>query len=184
MIVLLVFAGQSIGIAASQPLELKWSELAPMLSGRTVEFTSTNGISIRGEVAAVREDSLLIDVKRTSDPKTYPKGNATVPKTSLTVLTLERPRSSWGRTMGTTLGVLTGLTVGGYVAGTTADSASTGIPIFLRDRFGDRARRVLPRQDGGHQGDGDSDRALSSLLKRPARRLKDSRAKACATFDQ
>ena len=65
MIVLLVFAGQSIGIAASQPLELKWSELAPMLSGRTVEFTSTNGISIRCEV---REDSLLIDVKRTSDP--------------------------------------------------------------------------------------------------------------------
>lgn len=117
--------------ADSKPLELKWSEIAPLISSHVVQLTLSTGGTVRGEVATVRDDSLVIDVRNSSDSKAYPKGSASVPRSSVTLIKVERTHGSWGRTIGTTLGVLTGLAIGGYAAGSTADSAGKAIPLFL-----------------------------------------------------
>jgi len=122
---------QQRGVAASSPLELKWSELSPLIAGRIVELTVLGGAKVRGEVATVRDDALVLDVRQSSDSKAYPKGNAAIPRSSVTLLQVQRERGKWGRSIGTTLGVLTGLGVGGYTAVKAANSAGAGVAIFV-----------------------------------------------------
>jgi hypothetical protein len=107
-------------MAETKPLEMRWNELAPLINGQRVEVILNDGLKVKGEVIAVREDGLLLDAK----------GNRTVPRASLAQINLERRRGAWGRTLGTVLGVLTGMTLGGYAAAHT-DSAGAGIPTFL-----------------------------------------------------
>jgi hypothetical protein len=117
--------------AQSKPLELKWNELSSMIAGHRVELTLPEGATIQGEAVAVREDTLVIDVQKSSGAKAYPKGSATIPRASVNLIKLERARGSAGRTLGTIGGVLTGLVVGGYTAAVATDNASTAIPLFL-----------------------------------------------------
>src|SRR5437899_446923 len=89
-----VFCMMLSGVQAqTRPLELRWNELAPMVMGQTVEL-AISGANIRGEVAAVRDDALVLDVKKTSDSKSFPKGNASIPKASVTLLKVVRTRGS------------------------------------------------------------------------------------------
>lgn len=128
LLTLLCMGHQSV-MAESKPLEMHWNELAPLIGGQRVTLLLSDGVTVKGEVVAIRQDAILLDVS--SATKGYTKGSGSVPRTSLTQINLERRRGAWGRTIGTVLGVLTGLTVGGYVAGTHANSAGTGIPLFL-----------------------------------------------------
>jgi hypothetical protein len=130
LIACLLIAQQS-GVAAGKPLELKWNELSPLIAGRIVELVVPGGATVRGEVAAVREDALVLDVRQSSDAKAYPKGNAAIPRTSVMLLQVQRERGKWGRSIGTTLGVITGLGLGGYTAAKTADSAGAGVAIVV-----------------------------------------------------
>ncbi len=62
--ILLLFAGQRSSLAESKPLELKWTELAPIIHGHRVELVLKQGLKIKGEAEVVREDSLVMDVKK------------------------------------------------------------------------------------------------------------------------
>ncbi len=66
--------------AESQPVELKWSELGALITGHTVEFTTKEGVKLSGDVVSVRPDALVLEAKRTSNAKLFPKGGATVPQ--------------------------------------------------------------------------------------------------------
>ena len=125
-----LLAGQSITFAASRPVELKWSELHSVIYGQSVELTLPGAVTIKGDVVAVRDDALVLDVKKTSDAKEFARGNAVIPRASVTLLKLEKRGSNW-RTMGTVIGVLGGVVVGGYIAVKAATSAGPGIAIFL-----------------------------------------------------
>lgn len=121
---------QSSVQAETRPLELKWGELAPTVQGHPVELTLAGGTRVTGDVAAIREDAMVLDVKKTSDPRTYPKGNASIPRASIQLVKVKRS-GGWGKTLGTTLGVLTGVVVGGYVAAKTQNDAGPAIAVFL-----------------------------------------------------
>lgn len=109
----------SSAVAADRkPIQLKWSELPPLIQGRQVEIKLPDGATLKGEAVVVREDDIVI-------------GNTTVPRASLTLIKLERQHGSWGRHLGTILGSLTGIVVGGYLAGTVTHSAGSEIPLFL-----------------------------------------------------
>ena len=125
-----LLAGQPSTFAASTPIELRWVELNTAISGRSIELTLPGSITIKGEVVAVRDDGLVLDIKRTSDAKAFPKGNGLIPRGSVTLLKLEKRGSNW-RTTGTILGVLGGVVIGGYVAAKTANSPGSGIAIFI-----------------------------------------------------
>lgn len=130
-LVLLMCAGQALVLAESRPLELKWGELSPIIGGQRVQLVLPEGTAIKGEAIAVREEALVMDVQGTSNAKAYPKGSATIPRASVTLIQVERRRGSWGRKLGTVVGVLSGVVLGGYAAAVTADSASAGIATFL-----------------------------------------------------
>ena len=126
----LLLAGQPSTFAASTPIELKWEELNTAINGHSIELTLPGATTIKGEVVAVRDDGLVLDIKKTSDKKTFPRGNGLIPRGSITLLKLERHGSNW-RTTGTILGVLGGVSIGGYVAAKTAKSGGSGIAIFI-----------------------------------------------------
>ena len=130
ILIAVALVAQSPATAAPKPLELKWSELSHAIQGRTIELTLPGGTTVGGEVTVVREDSLVLDVHKTSDSNAYPKGNAILPKASVTVLNLKETHSAWGRKMGSGLGALTGVLAGGYIAAKTAPSAGSGLAIF------------------------------------------------------
>ena len=130
-LVLLLCACHMLALAGSKPLELKWGELSPIIVGHRVHLVLPDATAIKGEAVTVREDALVVDVKGASNAKAYPKGSATIPRTSVTLIQVERRRGSWGRKLGTVVGVLSGVVLGGYVAAVTADSAGPGIATFL-----------------------------------------------------
>ena len=105
--------------AESKPLELKWTELAPMVVSHAVELSLSDGGTVRGEAIAIREDMLVLDVKQSSGAKAYGKGNAQIPRGAITLIKLTRNRGTWGRTLGTTVGLLAGLGAGGFTAAHT-----------------------------------------------------------------
>jgi len=125
-----LYSVQAMLPAASKPLELKWSELAPIVASHRVELTLSDGGIVSGEAIAVREDTLVLDVKKSSGTKQYAKGNAAIPRNAITLITLERSRGTWGRTLGTTLGVVTGLGIGGYSAAHT-DSGGAAVAVLV-----------------------------------------------------
>ena len=117
--------------AEPKPVEIKWSELSALVTGHAIEFTTKEGVSLKGDVVAVRPEELVLNVKRSSNPKLTPTGGAAIARASLDSFRLVRTRGKWGRSVGTTLGVVSGLTLGGYAAAQTADSAAVGIATFL-----------------------------------------------------
>ncbi len=118
--------------AESKPVDLKWSELGPLVTGHFVELTTKDGVKLAGDVVSVRPDALVLDAKRTSDAKLIPKGGATLPRASIDTLLLIRTKGRAGRAIGTTLGVVSGLTLGSYAAVQTgSDSAAGVIATFL-----------------------------------------------------
>lgn len=117
--------------SGGRPVELRWNELAPLIHRKSVALILTSGITVRGEAMVVRDDALVLDVAGSSNSTAYPKGNSTIPRASVAMIRLERMRGSWGRNLGTTIGLLSGLMIGGYVTAQVADSAGTGIPVFL-----------------------------------------------------
>ena len=130
-LILLLCAGQTSGLAESKPLELKWTELAPMIMGQSIELELKLGSRVKGEAVVVRGDSLVMNVRKVSGAKTYPIGSAEIPRSDISLIRVERTRGVWGRKLGTRIGTLAGLAVGAYVAGTTARSAGAAIPLFV-----------------------------------------------------
>ena len=146
LLVAFALVGQSTGMAAPRPLELKWSELSSTIRGRTIKLTLPEGATVSGEVIVVREDSLVVNVRKTSDSKAYPKGSAPIPRASVTVLSMTED-GRWGEDgcLGTLL-VLAG--------GTAAKTASSGVAGHFRsDHRGWHARRILHRKIGTSSGD-------------------------------
>lgn len=62
--------------AARKPLELKWNEFSNMIVGHKVAITLTDDLIVGGEVASVRDDSIVLDV--TVPTKGFPRGNGVV----------------------------------------------------------------------------------------------------------
>jgi hypothetical protein len=109
---------QTAGFAASKPVELKWSELAPLIQSRRVELTLVDGAKLRGEAIVVREDSIVM-------------AKTSVPRESVSLIKVEKSRGSWARKLGTVIGALSGIVIGGYVSAVSTDSAAGWVPIFL-----------------------------------------------------
>jgi len=116
--------------AESKPLELKWTELAPVIVSHGIELELSDGGKIRGEAIAIREDTMVVDVRKSTGTKAYAKGSATIPRGAITLITLVKTRGSWGAGIGTTVGVVAGLGIGGYSAAHT-DSGGAAVAILV-----------------------------------------------------
>jgi len=115
--------------AARKPLELRWSELANMVVGHKVAVTLTDDLIVGGEVASVRDESIVLDV--TAPTKGFPQGNGVVPRATIKLISLETMKGSVGRAVGTTLGVLMGMPLGALAADKVGGTGPRLTAFFL-----------------------------------------------------
>jgi hypothetical protein len=133
-LVLLLFTCHAVALAQSRPTELKWGELPQILEEQPLQLALPDGTVIRGVALAIREDALVMDVKKTSNKRIQQKGNAVIPRASVTLIQINRRVGFGARALGTTIGAISGVVLGGYLAARTAgitESAGPGIATFL-----------------------------------------------------
>ena len=115
--------------AATPPAEVRWNELAALIVGRRVSIPLPGGILVEGEALSVRDNSLVLDIGKTSNASQYPKGQTAIPRASVTDVRLSR-RSTGGRILGTAIGALTGVVAGVEIAVHGTHSEAAGVSAF------------------------------------------------------
>ena len=88
-----------------------------------------DGVAIEGEVVAVRDDTLIMNIKRSTNETMHPTGHASIPRASVTLIELETPRGGWRRNLGVTAGTIAGIALGALAA-RSADSAGAAVVTF------------------------------------------------------
>jgi hypothetical protein len=77
----LLVLSDSAGLAEIKPLEIKWSELAPMVVDRHVELTLTDGGRVKGEAVVVREDVIVMNAAVRREKKSIRRAAGRFPGT-------------------------------------------------------------------------------------------------------
>jgi len=111
--------------AETVPAEIKWNELAALIVGHHVSIPLVGGVVVAGEALSVRDDSIMLDIGRTSDRKRYATGQTSIPRASITEVRLVERRGTGGRILGTVVGALVGIVAGAEIAahGTRSEAA-------------------------------------------------------------
>jgi hypothetical protein len=92
-----------------------------MVRGRNIDLTLPSGIRLKGRVTSVEVDALMLDVRKTSNKRAYPKGRAVVPRPEVTQFMLARKEgNAWSAV---------GAGIGGSIGAVTA----VGAVHFIRD---------------------------------------------------
>lgn len=116
--------------AAANSAEIRWNELAALIVGHTVSIPLAGGAVVRGEALSVREGSLLIDIKKSAGPPSYPVGQTAIPRGSITEVRLTEHSGSGGRILGSVVGALLGSVAGAEIAVHGAHSEAAGVSAF------------------------------------------------------
>src|SRR5580700_1218695 len=91
--------------------ELHWDQLSAFVSDHSVAVTLMDGTRIEGKAIAVEPDQLIMDVRKTSDPRAHAKGRQSVPRDQAKAIVVNRPTVRW-RIVGVSLGAAAGVPVG------------------------------------------------------------------------
>ena len=102
------FAGQTKS-GSSRQVEIAWEELAALAVEQRVAAVLPDGVKLQGEVLAVRPESLVLDVQKTSVKRLHPLGQTEIPRSSVSELTIIRERNAVMRIVGGILGAIGGL---------------------------------------------------------------------------
>jgi len=119
------------GQASASQMDLKWNELGPVIAGHQVKLILPGGAEIQGEAIAVRENALLLNVKKAPRGGSFPRGQNEIPRASVTTLQFESSRGSGGRTVGVIVGALGGIILGGDLVAHTAHSEGPAISALF-----------------------------------------------------
>jgi len=129
----LLMAASSVGMfpaaAATPPAEIRWNDLAMLIVGHRVSIPLSEGV-VEGEVLSVRDDSLVLDIGKTSNASRYPKGQTPISRAAVTEVWLAERRSTGGRILGTAVGALTGVVAGAEIAVHGTHSEAAGVSAF------------------------------------------------------
>jgi hypothetical protein len=143
------------GAAAAPPAEIRWNELAALIVGHRVSVPLPGGGIVGGEALSVRDNTLVLDVGKTSDASRYPKGQTPIPRASVTEVRLAERGGVGGRILGSAVGALIGIVGGAEIAvhGTrsegpavstfTATAVACTVAGYFAGRAVDRHTRVL-----------------------------------------
>lgn len=118
-------------VSAATEVQLKWTELGAVAMGHDVKLVLPSNTVVHGQIQAVRDDTLIMTVTRTSDAKAFPKGQNSIPKASISVVEVKTYRGIAGRTTGTTIGVVGGLSLTGTIIGHSDMSAVPALAVAI-----------------------------------------------------
>jgi len=101
LISLCLLTGQ---VLAEDALRLRWNELAPAVSGQRVWLSLSGGERVAGTVREVEPAALRVEVRKTSNSKTHPKGLVSIPRSAVSTIDLHQPRGHKGIIIGGAVG--------------------------------------------------------------------------------
>jgi hypothetical protein len=99
----LVPAGRCGEKSERRTFHLQWRDLERATRGYRIGLLLPSGIRLQGDVVAFEADELVLDVRKTSDKRAYPKGRSIVPRAEVTRLQIIKTRTTW-RKVGTVIG--------------------------------------------------------------------------------
>ncbi len=115
----------AIPAPAENNLHLRWNELAPLITGKRVWLRLNDGVRITGAVQAVDAAGLKVQVTKTSDQKSYPKGVLSIPRSSISTIQLNKPAGHKGLIIGGAAGTGIGVTAGVILAAIRKNEGGT-----------------------------------------------------------
>ena len=116
--------------AATGAAEIRWNELAALIVGRNVSIPLAGGAVVKGEALSVRDDSLMLDIRKTTGPGRYPTGQVRIPRVFVTEVRVAERGGSGGRILGSVVGALTGVVAGAEIAVHGTHSEAAGVSTF------------------------------------------------------
>ena len=123
-----LMAACSMRTARNQVLSVRASEterLRDLLSGKRIDASFADGNRLRGRVKEVQDGLLTVDIKKTSDPNSVPRGLQDLPTDRISTVQFTRYQGNKRVLLGT-LGTLGGVGLGGGVATATRGDRSGG----------------------------------------------------------
>ena len=99
-----VGAEKDLKDSGRRTFRLEWRDLDRMARGRNIDLTLPSGIHLKGRVTSVEVDALMLDVRKTSNKRAYPKGRAVVPRPEVTQFTLARKEGHTWSAVGSSVG--------------------------------------------------------------------------------
>jgi len=115
------FAAQ---VPAAETIRLRWNELTPLVNGKRVRLTLNGAVRVAGTVHDVESTGLKVEVTKTSDRRTYPKGLATIPRSSVSTIQLNKSATHKG------------IIIGGAVGGGIGAAAGWGLSALVHNEGG------------------------------------------------
>jgi len=93
--VMITVSTQSLQALPNQ-LRIRWDELPHIIEGENIRMILPDSTVIRGQTLEVRPDELIVDVRRTSNPRLHAKGRTVIPRSDVfrVELFLRRPPGS------------------------------------------------------------------------------------------
>jgi len=80
---------------STQPLQARstqvhrtWNELYRMIPGMNIRMMLPDTTVIRGRALEVRPDELVVDIRRTSNPRVHAKGHTVIPRSDVSTIEL------------------------------------------------------------------------------------------------
>ena len=101
--------------ADQRELQLSWAEMAPLVHRREVALVMPSAVLIEGLALEVGPDAMLLDIRKTSDPRSYPKTETSIPRSAVSMVQLKRVRGNW-RWLGMAIGGAAGAVAAWFVA--------------------------------------------------------------------
>jgi hypothetical protein len=136
--------------ASKEQRQVKWEGLSAVV-GRKVRVVMPDGARIEGRATAVETDALVVEIHKTSNKATYPKGKYLVPRATLRAVDVDDPTFRWravGLAIGGGLGVFSAIlakaSAGGFIHSPALEGAfgagAVGLPVggYLLGRPADR----------------------------------------------
>jgi hypothetical protein len=125
------FAEQQRPPLKQNQVEITWDELAGVIVQKRISTVLPDGVKLQGEVLAVRPDSLLLYVQKSSQKKLHALGQTEIPRASISEVRVIRHSSPVMRIIGGTLGAIGGVFATGVVAVTTESAAAVVLCLLL-----------------------------------------------------
>jgi hypothetical protein len=115
-------------IEAREPVRIqsRWADLGGRVVDRKVSLTTRDGVALEGRVIAVEADALQMDVSKTSNRTTHPKGRQAVSRQAISALRITE-RRGYGRV----IGAVGAVGAAGGIVAASSPNVHEGVGIVL-----------------------------------------------------
>ena len=116
LVVFLVLSSNLPGSDQEKPLEVRWGELKGLIGAKFVTLQIAEDARIEGRIRSVDAASLVFNVKNSSNPTDYPKGEIQIPIEAVSRIEVRGLKENKGIRVAATVGTFVGTMMGSMVA--------------------------------------------------------------------